>query len=176
MRSIIFAFALLFSVAVLNVTSAHAQTSIGAVDVRKLVEQSDAGKSIQEALKTRRDALQKEANSFEKKMREKEQELIKQRKSLKAEEFEAKKKAFEEDFVKSRQTILKKSTELDNQRKAALKKLQENIAKVTADIADGKKIQLVVDRELVVIVDQSLDLTEEALKKLNEQVKSIPLE
>jgi Skp family chaperone for outer membrane proteins len=95
---------------------------------------------------------------------------------MKPEEFETKKKAFEAEFTKANENLRKKVTDLDNQRKKALHTLQENVAKVTADIADEKKIKLVVDRELVVIVDQTLDLTAEVLKKLDERVKSIPLE
>ena len=155
---------------------AKAEQTIAVVDVRKLVEESAAGKSIQTVLKTKRDALQKEANAFEKKMREDEQAVIKSSKESKPEEFAAKKKAFEENFVKTRQSILKRTTDLDNQRKAALRKLQEHIGAVTADLADEKKIKLVVDRELVVIVDQSLDMTDAALKALDARVKSIPLE
>ena len=108
-------------------------------------------------------------------MRAQQQELIKGRKDMKAEEFEAKKKAFESEFIKSNESMRKKVTDLDKQRKQALHTLQENIAKVSADIADERKIQMVVDRELVVIVDQSLDLTEEALKRLDAQIKNIPL-
>lgn len=154
----------------------RADSLVAAVDVRKLIETSSAGKSIQVALKAKRDVLQKEANAFEKKMRDQEQALIQERKTIKPEDFEVKKKAFEENFVKTRQSIVKKTTDLDNQRKAALRKLQEQIAKATADIADEKKIKIVVDRELVVIVDQTLDLTDEVLKKVDERVKSIPLE
>lgn len=154
----------------------RAEQTIAVVDVRKLVEQSAAGKSIQAVLKTKRDALQKEANTFEKKMREEEQALIKSSKEGKAEDFNAKKKAFEENFVKTRQSILKRTTDLDNQRKAALRKLQEHIGEVTADLADEKKIKMVIDRELVVIVDQSLDMTDAALKALDARVTSIPLE
>lgn len=156
-------------------STAQAETTIAVVDVRKLVEESAAGKSIHVELKAKRDALQKEANAFEKKMREQEQALIKTRKDTKAEDFETKKKAFEEDFVKTRQSILKKTTDLDNQRKNALRTLQENIAKVTADLADEKGIKLVLDRELTVIVDQSMDLTDQALKALDARVQTIPL-
>ena len=157
-------------------SASHADSPIAAVDMRRVIQESEAGKTIQAALKTKRDALQKEANAFEKKMREEEQKLIQERKTVKAEDFEAKKKAFEGNFVKTRQAILKKTSDLDNQRKVALRKLQENIGKVTADIADKQKIKIVVDREMVVIVDQTLDLTDEVLKGLNERVKSIPLE
>jgi Skp family chaperone for outer membrane proteins len=155
--------------------ASQAETTVAALNVRKILEESAAGKSIHAALKEKRDALQKEADSLEKKMRERQQELIKGRKDMKAEEFEAKKKVFESEFVKANETIRKKVTELDKQRKQALHTLQENIAQVAADIADERKIQIVVDRELVVIVDQSLDLTDEALKRLDEKVKTIPL-
>lgn len=175
MRHILILLACLMLAQTVPAAAAHAEQTIASVDVRKLLEASEAGKSIQVALKTKREALQKEANALEKKMRDQQQELIKGRQEMKAEEFEAKKKAFEEDFVKANETIRKKVSDLDNQRKTAVKTLQENIAKVTADIADERKIQMVVDRELVVIVDQSLDLTDEALTRLNKQITSIPL-
>jgi Skp family chaperone for outer membrane proteins len=175
MRRLLIILSCLVLVQIPFIAASHAETTIAALNVRKLVEQSAAGKSIQAALKVKRDALQKEADGLEKKMREQQQELIKGRKDMKAEEFEAKKKAFESEFIKSNETIRKKVTDLDKQRKQALHTLQENIAKVAADIADERKIQIVVDRELVVIVDQSLDLTEEALKRLDAKIKTIPL-
>lgn len=177
MRRILILLTCLFLTAAVTVSEACAEgTSVAVVDVRKLVEGSVAGKGIQEALKARREALQKEANGIEKKMREEQQSLIQKRKDMKSEEFESKKKDFEAKLVKNNELIRKKATDLDKLRKKALQALQENIAKVTADLADEQKIKLVVDRELVVIVDQSLDLTEIALKKLDERVKSIPLE
>ena len=152
---------------------AHAENEVASIDIRRLLEASEAGKSIQAALKTKRDVLQKEANALEKKIVEQQQALIKGKKDMKAEEFEAKAKTLQEDFVKARETVTKKVSDLDNQRKTAVKTLQEHIAKVTADIADERKIKVVLDREAVVIIDQSLDLTEEALKRLNAKVTSI---
>lgn len=158
------------------VTVAQAETSIAVVDVRKLLEESTAGKGLADALRAKRDALQKEVNASEKKVTEQGQALFKMRKDMKPEEFEAKKKVFDADIVKIREGILKKTSDLEKQRKDAVKILQENIGKVTADLADEKKIQIVVDREQVVIVDQKLDMTAEALTKLNERIKSIPLQ
>ncbi len=177
MRKVLILLSCLFLMQSYAVGVAHAEgTSVAAVDVRKLVEDSVAGKGIHAALKAKREALQKEASAIEKKLRADQQALISKRKDMKPEEFETKKKAFEAEFTKMNDSIRKKVTDLENQRKKALHTLQENVAKVTADIADAKKIKLVVDRELVVIVDQSLDLTAEVLKKLDERVKSIPLE
>lgn len=177
MRKVLILLSCLFLMQSYAIGTARAEgTSVAVVDVRKLVEQSVAGKGIHAALKTKRDALQKEAAAIEKKLRADQQSLISKRKDMKPEEFETKKKAFEAEFTKMNESIRKKVTDLDNQRKKALQTLQENVGKVTADIADARKIKLVIDRELVVIVDQALDLTDEVLKKLDERVKSIPLE
>ena len=177
MRKVLILLSCLFMMQSYAAGVAHAEGSmVAAVDVRKLVDESIAGKAIHAALKAKRDALQKEASSVEKKLRADQQALISKRKDMKPEEFETKKKAFEAEFTKMNENLRKKVTDLDNQRKKALHTLQENVAKVTADIADEKKIKVGVDRELVVIVDQSLDLTDEVLKKLDERVKSIPLE
>lgn len=175
MRRILILLACLMLAQTVQAAPAHADTSIASLDRRKLMDTSDAGKSIQVALKAKREALQKEANALEKKMRDQQQELIKGRKEMKAEEFEVKKKAFEEEFVKANETIRKKVSDLDGQRKVAVRALENSIAQVTAEIADERKIKMVVDREMLVIVDQSLDVTDEALKRLNAKVTSIPL-
>jgi outer membrane protein len=148
---------------------------IAVLDMQQVVESSSAGKSILSQLKSRREALQKEASSLEKKLREEEQKLIQGRKEMKPEDFEKKKKEFEAEFAKDRQTILKKSSELENSRKAALRNLRDQIGKVSADLADERKYMLIVDREFVVITEQSMDVTAEVLKRLNETVKTVPL-
>jgi outer membrane protein len=148
---------------------------IAVIDMQGIMESSEAGKSIIAQLKDRRESLQKEAADLEKKLRETEQELIQGRKDMNPEEFEKKKKEFETQFSKDRQTILKQSGDLENARKAALRDLREKIAKVSADLADERKFMMVADREFVVIVDKSLDVTGEVLKRLNDTVKKIPL-
>lgn len=160
---------------VLGSAQSFADTQIGIIDTRKIVEESSAGKNLAEQLKKRQDALQKEASDFEKKLKEEEQSIISKRKTMKPEEFDAKKKAFEQEFMKSRQTILTKSGELDTLRKSALAVLQKNLAKASADVADEKKLQLIVDRQFVILAQEDMDITDEVMKKLDATVKTIPL-
>ena len=152
-----------------------ADTAIGIIDTRKIVDESAAGKSLSAQLKTRQDALQKEASAFEQKLKAEEQEIVSKRKDMKPEEFDAKKKAFEQEFMKSRQAILTKSSDLDTLRKKALAELQKNLAKASADVADEKKLQLIVDRQFVILAEEKMDITAEVMKKLDASVKSIPL-
>lgn len=156
-----------------NLTAAQADTTIGVLDMRKLVEESEAGKNIATQLKTRRDAIQKEANDFEKKLKDEEQAILKNRATMKQEEFETKKKAFEQEYVNSRDAIFKKTNDLETDRKKALAQLQTGIAKAAADVADAKKLQVILDRTAVVIAEQTMDITADVMKKLNETVKTV---
>ncbi len=149
---------------------------IAVLDLEQVVQKSAAGQSITSAIKVREDALKKEADGYKKSLRAKEVKLVGDRKAGQSDkDFDAAKKAFEQEVKKSQQAIVDKGVALEKSKLEALKAIQSEIAKITADIADEKKLQIVVDRKFVVIAEQSLDITEEVLKRLDEKVKSIPL-
>lgn len=174
MRQILFiaacSFVLLFSFNAFAVES-----KIGIIDLRKVIEESEAGKNIASQLKTRQESIQKEAAEFEKKLKAEEQDILAKRKDMKAEEFTEKKKSFEQDFLKSRQTVMTKSSELDSSRKQALAELQKHIAKISADVAKEKKLEIIIDRQFVILAEEGMDISADVMAKLNSTVKAIPI-
>lgn len=157
-------------------TPVYADTKIGIIDTRKIVEESLAGKNLASQLKGKQEALQKEASVFEQKLKTQEQDIISKKKDMKPEEFAEKKKAFEQEYLKGRQTIFSKGSELESLRKKGLAELQKNLAKVSADIADEQKLQMIVDRQFVILAQDDMDITGLVMKKLDAEIKSIPLE
>ncbi len=156
--------------------AAPSQTlKIGIIDMIKVIEESDAGKGLNAQLKTRQEAIQKEATEYEKKLKTEEDDILAKRKDMKPEEFETKKKGFEQEFQKSRQIIITKSAELDNARKAALSELKKDIGKAASNVADAKDLQLIIDRQAVVLAVDGMEITNDVLKDLNSSVKSIAL-
>ncbi len=153
--------------------SASPSVPIGVIDVMRLVSQSEAGKSISAQLESRAKALQAEATSVEQSLLKEENAIVAEQAKLKPEEFEAKRKAFEAKVNATRDSLLKKNNALEQARSNALSELQKHIASISANIADQKKLRLIVDRASVVIVEQNLDVTAEALQQLNAKVKSI---
>jgi outer membrane protein len=147
--------------------------SIGVIDVVRLVSQSDAGKSISSQLEARAKSLQAEAASIEKSLMAEEQTLVAEQAKTKPADFEPKRKAFEAKINSTRESLLKKNQALENARAKALSELQKHIANISANIADQKKLRIIIDRASVVIVEQNLDVTAEALSQLNAKVKSI---
>lgn len=176
------AFALGLTMLVPHAIAADATpVTIAIIDQSRVIEQSDAGKDVEKQLNTKKAELKKTAEGYEKDLRAKEEALIKEIKALdpknqddrkKAEE---KKKAFDAEVMKKRQEVIKKNTDLEKMKIGAVKTIQSNVAKIAADIADERKIQVVLDRTAVLIAIQNLDITDEALKRLNASLKSLPL-
>lgn len=149
---------------------------VSVLDLEAVVNSSEAGKGIQAAIKKREEALKKEAEGYRKTLKEKEKKLIADRKAGQEDKaFADAKKVFEDEVKKSQKAMVEKGMALEKSKRQAMQDIQREIAKVTADIADERKIQIVVDRKFVVIAEQKLDITEEVLKRLNDAVKSIPL-
>lgn len=150
-------------------------TSIGVIDLAKIIETSAAGKDLQAKFKTRKEAVQKEAVAFEKDVQSKEQTLIKDRKSLDEKAFNEKKATFEKDLKKKREDVLSKNVTLEKSKNEALKAIQGKVAQICADIASEKKIEIILDRSSVVIAQQSLDITADVIKKLDDTLKTVDL-
>lgn len=150
-------------------------SNVAVLDLEAVVQKSVAGQGISAIIDQREKALQAQANEMKKGLKEQEQKLIADRKNnVDQKTFEAEKKKFEDDIKSSQKSLLAKSNELEKSKLSALKAIQQNIAKITADIADERRIQIVVDRKFVVIAQQELDITSEVLSRLNASVKSIP--
>lgn len=156
-------------------TPVHAESEIAVIDLSQVIDKSVAGKDLQEKYKGRKEALRSEASAYEKDLSEKEQTLIADSKTLDKAAFLEKKKSYEVGLKKKRQEIMNKTINLEKSKNLALKSIQDKVADICANIADAKKIKIVVDRSAVVIAHQSLDITGEVIGKIDSSMKSVSL-
>lgn len=148
---------------------------IAVVDIDALVNDSAAGKSVQDQLKKKRDEFQKEFSKRESELGEKEKQIVSKKNELSPEELAKQRQAFEADLLETRKLFQQRRTALDKGLATAMKELRGEIVKATADVAEEGSYQAVLTRESVVIVEKDLDITKQVLDKLNAQVKTISL-
>lgn len=153
-----------------------APTSIAVVDVRALLTESSAAKNIQEQIKKQRDAFLADLGKEEKELREQEKNLVEEQGKLPAEEFEKKRKSFEEKLLTTRRDAQTKKRDLEVAAGKATEKLRNEITKVVQKIADEKGYNLVISAQDVLIGADSLNITDEAMKDLNDAVSKIALD
>ncbi len=160
--------------------AAVVSNKVAVIDLSRVARESLAGKDLDKKVKAARDALKAEGEGAEKALREKEAALIKELKALdpkKGEDRkigETKKKAFESEIQKKRQGFIQKGSDLKNAEIESMKSMQGSIALVAAKVAEQKKIDIVLDRQAVLIAVQGLDISAEVIKGLDATVKSVP--
>lgn len=157
------------------VSAARAEGSIAVVDVRALMNDSKAAKSIQDQLVKHREKFLADLSKQEQKLRDEEQTLAKAQATLEKEEFAQKVKEFEESKLKTRQMVQDQKRALDEGVNEATNTLRTEIFKVVEKIAEEKKYDLVLTRQNVVVGSQNLNITDEAMKRLDKSLSSVKL-
>ncbi|MEK7802555.1 MAG: OmpH family outer membrane protein, partial [Pseudomonadota bacterium] len=134
-----------------------AATTIAIVDLEKVISNSSAGKDLDVKVKAKKSELKTLAEGYQKALHTKEQGLIAVGKKMNPKDqadiksWEEKKKSFDAEILAKRQDVEKKNAAIVKGEITAIKEIQANVAKITADIALQKKIQIVLDRKAVLI-------------------------
>ncbi|MAF98630.1 MAG: hypothetical protein CMH26_08355 [Micavibrio sp.] len=152
-----------------------AETKIGVVDVRYIMSQSSAAKSILEQRKSMQESFLKEISGSEQKLRDDEQALAKKRESLSAEDFIDEKKEFELKVYKAQNEAQQKKKTLEERVAKAMNTLQEKLVSVIQELAEEKGYDLVLTKQNIIVGTDSIDLTEDAMKRLNKELSNVKL-
>lgn len=148
---------------------------VGIVDQQYLLRESDAAKSLQAEIEARRNRYQEQVEAFEDELIALGQEFVEQSPTL----TDAEKAAREADF--NRRNAELEALTLDGQRRlnAALDAgraiLLDAVGDVTREIAAEQGLSLVLQRQTVPFYDPELDLTDEAVARLNARLPRIEL-
>ncbi len=143
------------------------------IDFKFILNESDAGKKAQTALKNKLNKGIKDLQDKEKKIQEEEKKIIQQKKIITAEEY---KKKVNELRKKVNSLQKERSTLLDTvakQRSKARNELLKNLNPLIKDYMKQNKIRMVVDKKSLLLADENLDITKKIMTLLNEKIKTI---
>lgn len=154
---------------------AQAQTKVAVVDIEKILAESAAAKSIQGQVETQRKAFLSEIEKEEKKLREEQQKIEKDRANLTKEDLTKKAQEFETKRLEARNLLQKRKASLDKAYGEAMGKLGSEISVIVRDVAKEKGYDLVITKQNVIIGSNELDLTDTVMKLLNEKLPSVQL-
>jgi outer membrane protein len=155
--------------------SAQAETSIAVVDVQALLSRSDAALSIDKQADELKNKFMVDVSKQEQALRENEAKLTSERASLSKEEFAERAKEFEGKLIEMRRAAQIEKRKYDEATTKALNQLRDKLYEIVQQIAKEKKYSLVISKQNVIVGEQSIDITEESLKRLNAALPSISL-
>tara|TARA_B100000886_G_scaffold325710_1_gene271506 strand:- start:738 stop:1259 length:522 start_codon:yes stop_codon:yes gene_type:complete len=145
------------------------------LDFKFIMNNSVAGKKVQENLQKRLTDGIKSLNTKEKSLQEQEKKMIQQKKVIS-----------QEEYVKKVNDLRKKVSSLQSERNNLLEKISKdrlkarnellkNLNPIIEDYMQEKKIRLVVDKKNIILADEKLDITNDIMKSLNSKLKSVKL-
>jgi outer membrane protein len=144
--------------------------TIMVVDVQALLQNSKAAKMVRGQIEQKRNEYTKEISHQEETLRAERDALQRQQASLSADVLNQKGRDFQQKVNDLERSVQGKRQALEKSNGDALSKIQEEMLKIIADIAKQRKANLVFQRADLVLFDQSFDVTDEVLQKLDEQM------
>lgn len=164
---------ILSTVAVAQVAPRQSSSGLAVVDMKQVLQRSDAMIKIRAALDEQNAIFQSQISEEELELREAEKKLNEDRPNLSQDEFNARLTQFEQRVVRIQQSIQRQKDSFNRSIIEAQDKLEQELLKIISDIAQERGIAVVLQRQVVVIYDTSLDISDMALMELNERTKNM---
>ncbi len=156
--------------------SAYAQTNIAVVDVEAILAQSSAAKSIKKQVNKKRDGFLAQVKAEEEKLRNEQKAIESKFADMSQEERQKKAQEFEKRRLEARNTIQKKKANLDKSYSTAMNTLTKVIFEVCQELANERKIDLVITKQNIIVGNQSLNITGDVMNRMNKKLPNLTLQ
>ncbi|MGH1376773.1 MAG: OmpH family outer membrane protein [Alphaproteobacteria bacterium] len=161
---------------VVATTPAFAQVNIAVVDVDLILAESKAAKSIKSQVAKKRKSFISEVKKTEDKLRADQKAIESKRSELSKEQLIEKIKGFEKKRMEAGKGIQSQKSKLDSAYTKAMNKLTKSIYDVCQEIANERKIDLVITRQNIIVGSMSLDITKDVMERMNKGLPKLNLE
>ena len=145
------------------------------LDFKYILNESAAGSKAQDSLKNKLQSGLKTINAKEKSIQEEEKKIISQKKIITPEEYRKQVTALRSKVAalrKEREILLDSVAKSRNKARAELLKTLNPIIK---NHMKDKKIRMVINKNSMLLADENLDITDDIIKILNKNLKTIKL-
>ena len=148
---------------------------IGVVDMAAILQRSSAIAQIREAIDNQNTLFEEEISKEEVAIKEAERQLNEDRDVITEQEFNERLAEFEKRVVDLQRQIQLQRSGFDRAYADAQNRLEEQMLLIISELARERGFALVVQKKNAVIYDSTLDITEEALARLNDRTKNLKI-
>jgi len=154
-------------------TAAPMPLTVLVVDVQALLQNSKAAKMVRSQIEQKRNEYTKEISHQEETLRTERDALQRQQASMSADALNQKGREFQQKVNDLDRSVQSKRQALERSNAEALEKIQEVMLKIITDIAKDRKANMVFQRSELVLFDQNFDVTDDVLRRLDEQLPTL---
>jgi Skp family chaperone for outer membrane proteins len=148
---------------------------IGIVDDQTVIQNSKAGKALQENLNKQYTTFKAEIGQQETALRNQAEQLQQQQASLSPEAYQKKRQELDQQVEQYRKNAQNRKDQLDRAQAAGLKQLRDAFGKVAADEAKARGMSLVLFRSSVAVWTAAVDITPDVQKRFDQALPTVTL-
>ena len=145
------------------------------LDLNMIMENSNAGKSINSQLETNHKKNIANFQKLEEELKNEEVKIISQKTVISKEDFENKIMNLRDKANKYRKERNDSINNLNNQRLNATQKMITLIRPILSEYSDNNSISLIIQKRNIIIGKTSLDITDDILKIIDKKIEKISL-
>ena len=167
----------ILAIAVMTTVSVTAQVplKVAVLDLGAIRANSLAIKDIRAQIEKYRKGFQADIKKEEDTLRVANQELAKKRTLLGPEAFANERRLFEQKVVGVQKLVRQRKLDLDSALTEAMLVVEKKMNVIMGAVATKRGASLVLRRQNTILADNSMDMTEEVLKRLNAELKTVPV-
>lgn len=149
--------------------------AIAILDMERILKESKAASNLRDEIDKQRQVHQAKLSQQEDALRTADQELARQRSVLSAEAFAAKRKELQDQAMKLQQEFRSRQKEMEDLFAKGIGQVRDALAEVAKEIAQERGISLILLKATIVLADRNLDITDEALQRLDKKLPRVNL-
>ena len=146
---------------------------IAILDVQRIIRDSTAATGIRSELEKHRSTYQTEITKQENDLRTADQELAQQRNVLSSEAFAERQREFQKRVASLGELVQKRKRQLDDAHAVAMKKVEDTLMTIVDELMKESSFNVVLPKSTVVRSAGNLEVTDEALKRLNKRLSAV---
>ena len=149
---------------------------VGTIDISAVLRASEATEKVRRLLDGKRAEFKEEFAQKEAELVLKEQELQSKRDIMSQDAYRNEVQIFQNDVAEIQRQIQFRRQSLDNAFQQAQDKIRQLALKIVTEIANQRRLDLVLNKDNVFVFRNKLDITQNVLEVLNERTKNARLE
>lgn len=150
-----------------------AGTAFVVVDPAQVMSQASAAEALRAQAEKHRATYQAEVQKQMNDLRNADQELAKQRTLLSPEAYAQRRRDFEKQVNEAEQATQNRRKEFDRAITEASRKIEKAMVEIVVEIVQERNYPVVLNKAGVIIVQTSLDITPEVIRRMNRKLPTV---
>ena len=146
------------------------------IDINYIVNNSNAGKSLNKIIENKNKTIDNEIKDIAKKLEDKKKKIVSQKNILKKEEFDKLVINYDKELKSFNNLRKKKKNDFDKFRIESSKKILDLLNPIIKNFLKNESIKILLQKEKIIFADDELDITKEILELFNNKHKKIKFE